>query len=66
MNKKCARGDHKFKPRYDVERRFPPGLNSIKGWGTPSYIEAMKETKTTYIYDICVRCGQRIMRDMLG
>lgn len=57
---------HKFEARYDEEttdpKDFPSNVN-VPVWVNPAeIILANKDKTTTYVGDICVRCGTTVER----
>ena len=69
MNFFCKYFGHKFRPRYNCEEskgEVPNGFWSpalMYGNATVAIINATKSKKETYIYDICIRCGEKIIRN---
>jgi hypothetical protein len=58
----CKPGKHKFEPRYDrVDSPYTRTINT-ETINPKAIIEALKDK--IYIYDICVRCGKTVRKDI--
>lgn len=58
---------HKFVPRFDTKSGFGQRLPdhivlALGGLSAANLIEAEKDSESTYVYDICVRCGTVVRR----
>lgn len=61
----CKPGKHRFYPRYDRKWSTPmndivssnKNVTKVHGKANDSYLK-----EETYVFDICVRCGQTISR----
>ena len=62
----CNKNGHRFEPRYNEE---PIGQNvEINAYIMATQPELVKSmtTKTTYVCDVCVRCGKIVKKDEQG
>lgn len=70
MNKCTSWFGHKFQPRYDTKTEIVPYIEFVGDsqiWGFPidlqEMAEKLKNTTRTYVYDICVKCGEKVERN---
>lgn len=59
----CKIFGHKFQPRYDYEpaTSVKTGEGPMSEWAFERLLEATM--RRTYIYDVCVRCGEKITKN---
>lgn len=57
---------HKYRPRYDVKERERPRSYPIVSYTGPagSLRDILVLEDSTYICDVCLRCGDRIEREV--
>jgi len=52
---------HKYVARYDEQGYLPARKTTITD-ATPQQIRALRFEEKTYVHDICIRCGSKILR----
>jgi len=67
MNKSDCNGiggwlwGHKYQARFDEKDHLPPANYSIESIDLKG-LKALRTEEKTYVHDICIRCGSKILR----